>query len=182
MPAKPSKASHPTRCRVSTAGTFAHPQPERKPTGWLTSTKGRGKPAPLDGRGEDAYRYPRFGHLERLVHLAGVSMGPALLLQLLVPLGQLAPCLGVDLPLLVRLQIRVRVEIMGSQTYENVGESQSVLIMNDPIISTRTRIARPTRRLSPAQACPGVPKPRSSTRAERKKRLLRGPVAPPRRL
>jgi hypothetical protein len=31
------------------------------------------------------------------------------------------------------------VKIMGSQKYENVGESQSLLIMNDPIISTRTR-------------------------------------------
>jgi hypothetical protein len=33
----------------------------------------------------------------------------------------------------------VRVEIMGPVNYENVGESQAVLIMIDPIISTRTR-------------------------------------------
>eukprot|EP01047_Picozoa_sp_COSAG01_P074979 COSAG01_NODE_12702_length_1697_cov_3.008761_1_plen_70_part_10 len=31
---------------------------------------------------------------------------------------------------------RVRVKIMGSQKYENVGESQPLLIMNDPMIST----------------------------------------------
>jgi hypothetical protein len=36
--------------------------------------------------------------------------------------------------------IRVRVEITRSQKYRNVGESQSVLIMINPIISTRTRI------------------------------------------
>eukprot|EP01047_Picozoa_sp_COSAG01_P039864 COSAG01_NODE_3317_length_6273_cov_4.748461_11_plen_48_part_00 len=34
---------------------------------------------------------------------------------------------------------RVRVEIMGSQKCRNVGGSQSVPIMNDPIISTRPR-------------------------------------------
>jgi hypothetical protein len=33
---------------------------------------------------------------------------------------------------------------MGSQKYENGGESQSLLIMNDPIISTRTRTADST--------------------------------------
>jgi hypothetical protein len=32
------------------------------------------------------------------------------------------------------LRIRVRVQIMGSQKYRNVGKSQSVLIMTDPII------------------------------------------------
>jgi hypothetical protein len=36
----------------------------------------------------------------------------------------------------------VRVEIMGLGKYENVGKSQSVLIMIDPIISTRTRSMR----------------------------------------
>jgi hypothetical protein len=35
--------------------------------------------------------------------------------------------------------IRVRVEIMGSRKCRIVGESQSVMIMNDPTISTRTR-------------------------------------------
>jgi hypothetical protein len=35
------------------------------------------------------------------------------------------------------LQGRVRVKIMGSQNYEKVGESQPLLIMNDPMISTR---------------------------------------------
>jgi hypothetical protein len=35
--------------------------------------------------------------------------------------------------------VRVRVEIMESQNYENVGKSQCVRIMTDPIISTRTR-------------------------------------------
>jgi hypothetical protein len=38
--------------------------------------------------------------------------------------------------------IRVRVEIMESQKCRIVGESQSVLIMINPIISTRTRICR----------------------------------------
>jgi hypothetical protein len=33
----------------------------------------------------------------------------------------------------------VRVEIMGPGKYENVGKSQSVLIMINPIIFTRTR-------------------------------------------
>jgi hypothetical protein len=41
-------------------------------------------------------------------------------------------------------RLRVRVEIMGSQECRNAGESQSVLIMNDPIIFTRTRTARPS--------------------------------------
>eukprot|EP01047_Picozoa_sp_COSAG01_P027360 COSAG01_NODE_1803_length_9197_cov_11.062321_5_plen_161_part_00 len=40
-----------------------------------------------------------------------------------------------------RHHLRVWVKIMGSQKYENVGESQSLLIMNDPIISPRTRMA-----------------------------------------
>jgi hypothetical protein len=40
-------------------------------------------------------------------------------------------------PLLVRC-VRVRVKIMGSQKYENVGESQPLVIMHEPIISTRT--------------------------------------------
>jgi hypothetical protein len=35
--------------------------------------------------------------------------------------------------------LRVRVEIMGPGKYENVGKSQSVLIMINPIIFTRTR-------------------------------------------
>jgi hypothetical protein len=35
--------------------------------------------------------------------------------------------------------LRVRVEIMGSQNLRNVGKSQWVLIMTNPIISTRTR-------------------------------------------
>jgi hypothetical protein len=39
-------------------------------------------------------------------------------------------------------KVWVRVEIMGSQKYENVGESQSLPIMNDPIIFTRTRRQR----------------------------------------
>jgi hypothetical protein len=37
------------------------------------------------------------------------------------------------------LQVRVRVKILGSQKCRIVGESQAVLIMIDPIISTRTR-------------------------------------------
>jgi hypothetical protein len=38
------------------------------------------------------------------------------------------------------LMVRVRVEIMGSQKYRNVGKSQWVLlIMINPIVSTRTR-------------------------------------------
>jgi hypothetical protein len=36
-------------------------------------------------------------------------------------------------------EIRVRVEIMGLGKYENVGKSQPVLMMINPIISTRTR-------------------------------------------
>jgi hypothetical protein len=44
------------------------------------------------------------------------------------------PCSRYGLP-----QLRVRVEIMGTQKCRNVGESQSVLIMIDPIISPRTR-------------------------------------------
>jgi hypothetical protein len=32
----------------------------------------------------------------------------------------------------------VRVEIMGPGKYEIVGESQAVLVMNDPIITPRT--------------------------------------------
>eukprot|EP01047_Picozoa_sp_COSAG01_P090733 COSAG01_NODE_22515_length_852_cov_1.183267_2_plen_132_part_00 len=38
------------------------------------------------------------------------------------------------------IDVRVRVKIMGSQTCRNVGKSQSVLIMINPMISTRTRI------------------------------------------
>jgi hypothetical protein len=37
--------------------------------------------------------------------------------------------------------VRVRVEIMGSQKCRIVGKSRTVLIMIDPIISTRTRNA-----------------------------------------
>eukprot|EP01047_Picozoa_sp_COSAG01_P043292 COSAG01_NODE_3835_length_5649_cov_36.487474_5_plen_71_part_00 len=50
---------------------------------------------------------------------------------------------------------RVRVEIMGSQTYENGGESQSLLIMNDPMISTRTRIyiSSSNRSQHPCETC-----------------------------
>jgi hypothetical protein len=51
-------------------------------------------------------------------------------------------------PPAVRAQTRVRVEITGSQKYENVGGSQPVLIMNDPMISTRTRTS--ARRPSPS--------------------------------
>jgi hypothetical protein len=36
--------------------------------------------------------------------------------------------------------IRGRLEIMGSENFRNVGKYQRVLIMTDPIISTRTRI------------------------------------------
>jgi hypothetical protein len=39
----------------------------------------------------------------------------------------------------VWLDLRVRVEIIGSQKCGIVGKSQSVLIMINPIISTRTR-------------------------------------------
>jgi hypothetical protein len=38
-------------------------------------------------------------------------------------------------------RVRVRVEITGSQKSRNVGESQTVLVMIDPIISPRTRIS-----------------------------------------
>jgi hypothetical protein len=37
------------------------------------------------------------------------------------------------------VQLRVRVEIMGSQKCRNVGKSQSLVIMINPMISTRTR-------------------------------------------
>ena len=40
-----------------------------------------------------------------------------------------------------RPHLRVRGEIMGSQKCRTVGKSQPVLMMIDPIISTRTRIA-----------------------------------------
>jgi hypothetical protein len=39
--------------------------------------------------------------------------------------------------------LRVRVEIMGSQKCRIVGESQPVLIMIDPMISTRNRMTTP---------------------------------------
>eukprot|EP01047_Picozoa_sp_COSAG01_P007663 COSAG01_NODE_293_length_19376_cov_41.772060_15_plen_150_part_00 len=48
--------------------------------------------------------------------------------------------------------IRVRVEIMGSQKCGIVGKSQSLLIMNDPMISTRTRTLPAS---SPRAACGG---------------------------
>ena len=38
-----------------------------------------------------------------------------------------------------KCELRVRVEIMGPGKYEHVGKSQSVLIMINPIIFTRTR-------------------------------------------
>jgi hypothetical protein len=38
--------------------------------------------------------------------------------------------------------LRVRVEIMGSGKYENVGKAQPVLIMINPMISPRTRYIR----------------------------------------
>jgi hypothetical protein len=38
--------------------------------------------------------------------------------------------------------LRVQVQTMGSQKYEHVGESQPVLIMNDPIISPCTRTCK----------------------------------------
>jgi hypothetical protein len=38
--------------------------------------------------------------------------------------------------------LRVRVEIMGSGKYENVGTAQPVLIMINPMISPRTRYIR----------------------------------------
>jgi hypothetical protein len=41
--------------------------------------------------------------------------------------------------------IRVRVEIMGSQKCRNVGNSQPVLMMINPIVSTRTRTERSPR-------------------------------------
>jgi hypothetical protein len=44
-----------------------------------------------------------------------------------------------DDQLLLDGQIRVRVEIMGPVKYDNVGKSQSVNIMSNPIIFTRTR-------------------------------------------
>ena len=43
-------------------------------------------------------------------------------------------------------EVRVRVKIMGSPKCGNVGESQPVLIMIDPIICPRTRIAVVARR------------------------------------
>jgi hypothetical protein len=48
--------------------------------------------------------------------------------------------------------IRVRVEIMGAPKCRNVRESQSVLIMIDPILSTRTRINTPRSRISESLA------------------------------
>jgi hypothetical protein len=39
----------------------------------------------------------------------------------------------------VSAMLQVQMKIMGSQKYENVGASQSLLITNDPIISTCTR-------------------------------------------
>jgi hypothetical protein len=56
--------------------------------------------------------------------------------------------------LLLLLLLRVRGEIMGSQNYRNVGESQSVLMMMiDPMISPRTRTTRRTRVQSSAGTC-----------------------------
>jgi hypothetical protein len=49
-----------------------------------------------------------------------------------------------------RAVLRVRVEIMGSPKFRSVGKSQCVLIMIDPIVSTRTRT--PSRLASPAAA------------------------------
>jgi hypothetical protein len=37
--------------------------------------------------------------------------------------------------------LRVRVEIMGFIKYDSAGKSQSVLVMINPIVSTRTRIS-----------------------------------------
>lgn len=53
------------------------------------------------------------------------------------------------------IYIRVLVEMMGSQKYDNAGESQSSLIMNDPIISPRTRIGLPNPYVSNAVFWPG---------------------------
>jgi hypothetical protein len=58
--------------------------------------------------------------------------------QLQVDLGGVAARHGVMVH-----NIRVRVEIMAPGKYNNVGESQSVLLMDDPIISTRTRTSSP---------------------------------------
>jgi hypothetical protein len=55
----------------------------------------------------------------------------------------------VDVPVrtvqVVRLDadLRVRVEIMGPVKYENVGKSQPVLMMINPMIFTHTRMWRP---------------------------------------
>jgi hypothetical protein len=51
-----------------------------------------------------------------------------------------APCQHKHQRLGHQLHVRVRVEIMGLGKYENVGKSQPVLIMINPIIITRTRI------------------------------------------
>jgi hypothetical protein len=51
-------------------------------------------------------------------------------------------CTAVPCGLAAAAAVRVRVEIMGPGKYENVGKSQSVLVMIDPIISTRTRHVR----------------------------------------
>eukprot|EP01047_Picozoa_sp_COSAG01_P041967 COSAG01_NODE_3638_length_5840_cov_4.088312_3_plen_161_part_00 len=50
-------------------------------------------------------------------------------------------------------QLRVRGEIMGSGKYENAGKYQSVLIMNDTIISTHTRSPLLSGRPSTVPAC-----------------------------
>jgi hypothetical protein len=51
--------------------------------------------------------------------------------------------------------VRVRVERMGPGKFRNVGKSQWVLIMINPIISTRTRID--SARVSPPAPHPGTP-------------------------
>jgi hypothetical protein len=72
----------------------------------------------------------------------------------------LLPTRAVCLP----VYLRVRVEIMGSQKCGIVGKSQSVLMMINPMISTRTRTRTSARRKSVhVPSCYGAPRlPRGS--------------------
>jgi hypothetical protein len=85
-----------------------------------------------------------FRNLELLVLVRSLcKLIPLLFTCCLVPEVRAAvPCrygCGWNAEGMMMMMVRVRVKAMGSQKYENVGESQSLLIMNDPIISTRTR-------------------------------------------
>eukprot|EP01047_Picozoa_sp_COSAG01_P019604 COSAG01_NODE_1095_length_11714_cov_9.062930_3_plen_230_part_00 len=76
-----------------------------------------------------------------------------------------------------RTLLRVRVEIMGPGKYEDVGKSQSVIVMINPIISTRTRILYGFS-CSLSQGTPGIAPKTSGIRSCTGSRLA---TRPPRR-